>query len=71
MHRVQVPRSPRGLERMMPVFVEVFDAFGLTIFESKALHADSTCASNTDSLQRHGVTVPLDNPLHLIGRRRH
>ena len=28
-------RSPRGLGRMMAVFVEVFGAFGLTISESK------------------------------------
>ena len=31
-----VSRSPRGLGRMMAVFVEVFGAFGLTISESKA-----------------------------------
>ena len=30
-----VSRSPRGLGRMMAVFVEVFGAFGLTISESK------------------------------------
>ena len=30
-----VSRSPRGLGRMMAVFVEVFGAFGLTILESK------------------------------------
>ena len=30
-----VSRSPRGLGRMMVVFVEVFGAFGLTISESK------------------------------------
>ena len=30
-----VSRSPRGLERMMTVFVEVSGAFGLTISESK------------------------------------
>ena len=30
------PRSPRGLGRMMAVFVEVFGPFGLTISESKA-----------------------------------
>ena len=30
-----VSRSPRGLGRVMAVFVEVFDAFGLTISESK------------------------------------
>ena len=30
-----VSRSPRGLARMMAVFVEVFDTFGLTISESK------------------------------------
>ena len=30
-----VSRSPRGLGRMMAVFVEVFDTFGLTISESK------------------------------------
>ena len=30
-----VSRSPRGLERMMAVFVEGFGAFGLTILESK------------------------------------
>ena len=27
--------SPRGLERMMAAFVEVFGAFGLTISENK------------------------------------
>ena len=31
-----VSRSPRGLGRMMAVFVEVFGTFGLTISESKA-----------------------------------
>ena len=31
-----VSRSPRGLERMMAVFVEVFGTFGLTISESEA-----------------------------------
>ena len=30
-----VSRSPRGLGRMMAVFVEVFGTFGLTISESK------------------------------------
>ena len=30
-----VSRSPRGLGRMMAVFVEVFSTFGLTISESK------------------------------------
>ena len=30
-----VLRSPRGLERMMAVFVEDFGAFGLTISEGK------------------------------------
>ena len=30
-----VSRSPRGLERMMAVFVEVFGKFGLTLSESK------------------------------------
>ena len=30
-----VPRSSRGLGRMMAVFVDVFDIFGLTIVESK------------------------------------
>ena len=30
-----VSRSPRGLGRMMAVFAEVFDTFGLTISESK------------------------------------
>ena len=30
-----VSRSPRGLERMMVVFVEIFGAFGLTVSESK------------------------------------
>ena len=30
-----VSRSPRGLERMVAVFVEGFGAFGLTILESK------------------------------------
>ena len=31
-----VSRSPRGLGRMVAVFVEVFGTFGLTISESKA-----------------------------------
>ena len=34
------------------------------------VHADSTCTGNEDSFQRHGATVPPDNPLHLFERRR-
>ena len=34
-HACVVSRSPRGLGRMMAVFVEVFGTFGLTILESK------------------------------------
>ena len=34
------------------------------------VHADSTCTSKEDSLQRHGATVPLDNLLRLFGRHR-
>ena len=67
-----VSRSPRGLGRMMAVFVEVLGAFGLSISESKTetmyVHADPACTSNKDSLQRHGATVPPYNLLHLLGR---
>ena len=69
-----VSRSPRGLGRMMAVFVEVFGTFGLTISESKTetmyVYADPACTGNDDSLQRHGATVPPDNLLHLFGRHR-
>ena len=55
-----VSRSPRGLGRMMAVFVEVFGTFGLTISESKTetVHADPACIDNKNSLQRHEATVP-------------
>ena len=32
------------------------------------MHADPARTGNEDSLQRHGVTVPPDNLLHLLGR---
>ena len=66
-----VSRSPRGLRRMMAVFVKVFSAFGLTIYlkeqDGDHVHADPACTGNEDSLQRHGATVPPDNLLHLLG----
>ena len=34
------------------------------------MHTDSACASNADSLQRHGAIVPPDNLFHLFGTRR-
>ena len=34
------------------------------------MHADFSCADNTDSLQRHGATVTPDNLLHLFRRWR-
>ena len=66
-----VPRSPRGLGRMMAVFVEVFGTFGLAISVEKDgdhVHADPACTGNEDSLQRPGATVPPDNLLLLFGR---
>ena len=42
-----VSRSPRGLGRMMVVFVEVFGTFGLTISESTT---ETMCTGNEDSL---------------------
>ena len=50
-----VSRSPRGLERIMVVFVEVFGAFGVTISESKTetMCMPSTRAPrNADSLRQ-------------------
>ena len=32
------------------------------------VHADPARTGNEDSLQRHWVTVPSDNLLHLLGR---
>ena len=63
-----VSRSPRGLERMIAVSVEVFGAFSLAISESKT---ETMCipiprAPATQipgSLQRHGATEPPDNAL--------
>ena len=73
-----VSRSPRVLERMMAVLVEVFGVSCLPISERKMdtiyMHADSVCACNASSLQRHGATVSPDNLLHLstvVRRRRH
>ena len=66
-----VSRSPRGLGRMMAVFVDVFGTFGLTISESKTetmCISISACTGKEDSLQRHGAAVPPDNVLHLFGR---
>ena len=65
-----VSRSPRGLGRMMAVFVEVFGIFGLSISESKT---ETMCmpiprAPATKSLQRHGAAVPPDNLRQLLGR---
>ena len=42
-----VSRSPRGLRRMMAVFVEVFGTFGLTISEQDGehVHADPACTN--------------------------
>ena len=60
-----VSRSPRGLGRMMVIFVEVFGKFGLTISESTT---ETMCTGNEDSLQRHGAAVPPDNLLRLFGR---
>ena len=66
-----VSRSPRGLERMMAVFVEAFVEFGLTIYQQQQdgdhVHADSARAASADILQRHGATVPPDNLLYLFG----
>ena len=66
-----VSRSPRGLGRMMVIFVKVFGAFGLTRKNVDHVHADSACIRNVDSLQRHEATVPPDNLIHLFGRRSH
>ena len=68
-----VPRSSRGLGRMMAVFVEVFGIFSLTISESKT---EIMCmripraTGNVENLQRQGATVPPDSLLHLFGRHR-
>ena len=68
-----VSRSPRGLGRIMTVFVEEFGIFGLPISESKA---ETMCISiqrapaDADSLQRDGATVPPDHLLRLLGRHR-
>ena len=65
-----VSRSPRGLGRMMAVFVEVFGTFGLTISREQDedhVHVHPACTGNEDNLQRHGATVPPDNLLHLFG----
>ena len=60
-----VSRSPRGLGRMMVIFVEVFGTFGVTISESTT---ETMCTGNKDSLQHHGVAVPPDNLLRLFRR---
>ena len=53
-----VSRSPRGLERMMAVFVEVFDTFGLAISESKT----ETCACRSCvHRQRRKSSTPRGN----------
>ena len=70
-----VSLSPRGVGRMMAVFVEDFWHIWSDHFREQngnhVLHADSTCTGNVDSLRRHGATVLPDNLLHLFGRRRH
>ena len=64
-----VSRSPRGVGRMMAVFVEAFGTFGLTKEQDgDHVHTDPTCTGNEDSLQRHGATVPPDDVLRLLGR---
>ena len=66
-----VSRSPRGLGRMMVVFVEVFGTFGLTISESKTetmcMPIPRTPATKI-VFNATGGTVPPDNLLHLPGR---
>ena len=69
-----VSRSPRGLERMAAIFVEVFGALDPTISEQDRdhMHADSACTgNNADSLQNHRATVPPDNLLDPFWRHRH
>ena len=62
-------QSPRGLGRMMAVFVEIFGIFRA---RRRSLPCRFyTCTGNAESLQLYGATVPLDNLLHLFGRRRH
>ena len=34
------------------------------------MHADSQCAGNEDSLQRHEATIPPDNLLRIFRRHR-
>ena len=36
--------------------------------DGEHVHADPACTGNENSLQRHGVTVPPDDLLHLLGR---
>ena len=62
-------RPKLHLERLLPVFVEVFGAFGRPISESKTesmcMPIPRTPTNSEDRLQRHGASVPLDNLLDL------
>ena len=66
-----VSRSTRGLGRMMAVFVASLRRIWsdhLREQDGDHVHADPARTGNEDSLQRHGATVPPDNPLHPPGR---
>ena len=65
-----VSRSPRGLGRMMAVFVEVFGTFGLTISESKmeTMCMPTPRAPATKIVFNATGQVPPDNLLRLLGR---
>ena len=68
-----VLRSPRGLEQLIAVILEVIVAFGdhLRKQDRDHVHANSACTGNPDIFLRHGAKLPPDNLLHLFGRRRH
>ena len=70
MHRVGVAaRAEAGDDglrrRLRPIW---FDH--LREQDGNHVHADPACTGIEDSLQRHGVTVPPDNLIHLFGRHR-